>query len=54
VLELDPDVVRDTLGHHPEIPGRHRTDPGAEAARLLSEMRAEMNAAAAAAVSMPV
>jgi MoxR-like ATPase len=54
VLELNPDVVRDTLGTILKYQDDIERIQGAEAARLLSEMRAEMNAAAAAAVSMPV
>ena len=54
VLELDPDVVRDTLGTILKYQDDIERIQGAEAASLLSEMRAEMNAAAAAAVSMPV
>jgi MoxR-like ATPase len=55
VLELDPDVVRDTLGTILKYQDDIERIQGAEAASLLSEMRAEMNAAAAAgAVSLPV
>ena len=54
VLELDPDVVRDTLGTILKYQDDIERIQGAEAASLLSEMRAEMTAAAAAgAVSLP-
>jgi MoxR-like ATPase len=54
VLELDPDVVRDTLGTILKYQDDIERIQGAEAARLLSEMKAEISAAAAAAVTMPV
>lgn len=53
VLELDPDVVRDTLGTILKYQDDIERIQGAEAARLLSEMRAEISAATAAAVSPP-